>query len=268
MGEGRLAGRAALITGAADGIGFGMAARMAREGAAVLVVDYNREKGEAAAAALRDEGARAEFQACDVTERDQVKAAVARGIALFGKVDILVNNAYSGNGFGRLEVKTDDEIERDLKMSLYAAKWSMEAAFPLMRGQRWGRVINICSLNGVNAHMGSVAYNVGKEAMRAYSRSAAREWAPYGICVNVICPAAATTNFKIFSEMEPEMSARLTAANPMGRMGDPEADIGGVALFLASEDARYLTGNTLFADGGGHINGVAWAPDLGPDSEF
>lgn len=268
MGEGRLAGRVALITGAADGIGFGMASRIAGEGAAVLVVDFNSEKGEAAAEALRAGGAKADFQRCDVTERDQVKRAVARAVELFGTVDILVNNAYGGEGFGRIEMNSDDRIERDLKMSLYAAKWSMEAAFPLMRERRWGRVINICSLNGVNAHMGSTAYNVGKEAMRAYSRTAAREWAPYGICVNIICPAAATSSFKHFSQLEPEMAARLTAANPMGRMGDPEADIGGVALFLASEDARYLTGNTLFADGGGHINGVAWAPDLGPDSQF
>jgi NAD(P)-dependent dehydrogenase (short-subunit alcohol dehydrogenase family) len=135
-----------------------------------------------------------------------------------------------------------------------------------MRANHWGRIINIASLNGVNAHMGTAEYNVGKEALRAYTRSAAREWAGYGICANIICPAAASASYRRFQEMAPDVAAATAAANPMGRMGDPETDIGGVALFLASEDARYLTGNTLFVDGGGHINGVPWVPDLGPDS--
>ena len=263
---GRLAGRTALITGAGDGIGLGMAKRFAAEGAAVLVVDYDPEKGEAAASQLRATGAQAVFQPCDVTQRDQVKASVAACINKLGSVDILVNNAYRGQGFGRIETRSDADFEDGLLVCLYAAKWSMEAAFPAMRENQWGRVINICSLNGVNAHIGSSEYNVGKEALRTYTRTAAREWAPYGICANIICPAAITASFLHFQEIEPEMAAAAQSANPMGRMGDPESDIGGVAVFLASEDARYLTGNTLFVDGGAHINGVAWAPDLGPDS--
>jgi len=141
----------------------------------------------------------------------------------------------------------------------------MEAALPHMRARRWGRIVNIASLNGVNAHMGTAEYNAVKEALRAYTRTAAREWAGYGICANIICPAAASASYRRFKEMAPEVAAATAAANPMGRMGDPAADIGGVALFLASEDARYLTGNTLFVDGGAHINGVPWVPDLGPD---
>jgi NAD(P)-dependent dehydrogenase (short-subunit alcohol dehydrogenase family) len=116
----------------------------------------------------------------------------------------------------------------------------------------------------VNAHIGTAEYNTGKEALRALTRTAAREWAGHGICANVICPAAATTSYAAFAKANPENAAALAAANPMGRMGDSEADIAGVALFLASEDCRYVTGNTLFVDGGSHINGVAWAPAL-PD---
>jgi len=138
----------------------------------------------------------------------------------------------------------------------------MAAAFPHMRAKGWGRIINVCSLNGINAHVGTADYNVGKEALRTLTRSAAREWAGLGICANVICPAAASASFRQFEAQQPALAAAAAAANPMGRMGDPEADIGGVALFLASEDARYVTGNTIFADGGGHINGVAWAPEL------
>lgn len=263
---GRLAGRAALITGAGDGIGFGMAKRFADEGAAVLIVDYDAEKGRAAADQLRSGGANAAFQQCDVTRREQVTASVAACVDQFGSIDILVNNAYRGRGLGRIETRSDDDFEDGLLICLYAAKWSMEAAFPVMRARKWGRIINVCSLNGVNAHIGSAEYNVGKEALRTYTRTAAREWAGYGICANIICPAAISANFRQFQDMQPELAAAAQAANPMGRMGDPESDIGGVAVFLASEDARYLTGNTLFVDGGAHINGVAWAPDLGPDS--
>ena len=110
--------------------------------------------------------------------------------------------------------------------------------------------------------MGTAEYNIGKEALRTLTRSAAREWAQYGICANVICPGAATSSYKQFRAMQPEMADAIAAANPMRRMGDPDRDIAGVALFLASDDACYLTGNTLYVDGGGHINGVAWAPEL------
>lgn len=265
MNPGRLTGRAALITGAADGIGLGIARRFAAEGAAVLIVDYDDEKGEAAAASLRAGGAKAAFQHCDVSQRDEVKAAVATCVESFGSIDVLVNNAYRGRGPSRIEHKSDADFLDVMAICLMAAKWSMEAAFPMMRARGWGRIVNIASLNGVNAHMGTAEYNAGKEALRAYTRTAAREWAGYGICANIICPAAVSANFRRFADMQPDLAVAAASANPMGRMGDPEADIGGVALFLASDDARYVTGNTLFVDGGAHINGVLWLPDLGPE---
>jgi len=263
MSEPRLAGRAAIITGGADGIGLGMALRFTTEGAAVLIADFDEAKGPEAVEALRSRGGRAEFVHCDVMHRNNVIAAVSACADHFGSVDILVNNAYRGQGLSRIEDKSDTVFEDGLAVCLYAAKWSMEAAFAHMKARSWGRIINFCSLNGVNAHMGSADYNVGKEALRAYTRSAAREWARFGICANIICPAAASSSFKAFEKMQPEVAAASAAANPMGRMGDPERDIGGVAVFLASEDARYLTGNTLFVDGGAHMNGVVWVPDLG-----
>lgn len=261
----RLEGRAAVVTGGADGIGQGIARRFARDGASVIVADYDTERGRQVADELQELGAKAAFFRCDVSLRDDVFGAVDICVERFGSVDILVNNAYRGEGPVRIERKTDERFDDALKMCLYATKWAMERALPHMKAKRWGRVINMASLNGVNAHMGSADYNVAKEAVRAYSRTAAREWAPYGICVNVICPAAVSAAYRRFAEMAPDVATATAAANPMGRMGDPESDIGGVAAFLASEDARYLTGNTLFADGGGHINGVPWVPDLGSD---
>lgn len=262
MINGRLAGRAAVITGAGDGIGLGVARRFAAEGAAVFVADFNAESGERAAGELCARGARAAFFRCDVTDRAAVEAMVATCVEQFGAVDILVNNAYRGRGLARIEAMEDIWFEESFRTNFFAAKWSMMAALPHMRASRWGRIINFCSLNGVNAHVGTADYNVGKEALRTLTRSAAREWAGLGICANVICPAAASASYRQFSALQPELAAAAAAANPMGRMGDPEADIGGAALFLASEDARYVTGNTLFVDGGAHINGVAWVPEL------
>lgn len=262
MAEGRLAGRAAIITGAGDGVGLGMAKRFVAEGAAVLVAEFIEETGAAVAESLRAAGGTARFLKCDVTEREQVEAMVATCAEQFGSVDILVNNAYRGMGYHRVERMPDENFEHALKINFWAAKWSMTAAFPYMRKNQWGRIINVGSLNGVNAHVGTADYNISKEALRTLTRTAAREWARYGICANILCPAAVSSSFRNFSEQQPQLAAAMSAANPMGRMGDPEKDIGGVALFLASEDARYLTGNTLFVDGGGHINGVAWAPEL------
>ena len=261
----RLKDRTAIVTGGGDGIGLGIAKRFARAGGAVIIAEYNVQKGEAAAAAIRAEGGKAEFVRTDVTDRAQMEAAVDAAVSRFGSVDVLVNNAYSGGTFARAEAMADSNLHGSFAINVFGPKWAMDRALPHMKAQRWGRIINICSLNGVNAHIGTVDYNMGKEALRTLTRTVAREWASFGICANIICPAAASASFREFEALQPAAAAEASAGNPMGRMGDPEADIGGVALFLASEDARYLTGNTLFVDGGGHINGVAWAPELPDD---
>lgn len=261
-----LSGRAAIVTGAGDGIGRAIARRYAAEGASVLVAEIDERSGsEAAASIARETGAQVLFLKTDVKQKSQVLAMVDTAISAFGRLDILVNNAWGGGRTCRVELKTDEDLAHGLDMNVWAGFWAMNAAFPHMRAQQWGRIVNICSLNGVNAHMGTLEYNVGKEALRTLTRTAAREWARHQICCNVICPGAATAAYKRFRERSPQMADAIAAANPMGRMGDPDADIAGVALFLASEDCRYMTGNTLYADGGGHINGVAWAPEL-PES--
>lgn len=255
----RLAGRNAVITGAAHGIGRGLARRFAREGASVVVADFDGTLGQATANAITAEGHAARFVAVDVTDKQQVLAMIEAA----GPVDILVNNAWRGQGIARIENKTDEQFETAFRMGLFAGQWTMRAVYPQMKAQGWGRIINMASLSGVNAHMGSADYNAAKEALRALTRTAAREWARYGICCNIVCPAALSESARRIMAQQPGMIERISAANPMGRMGDPETDIGGVCVFLASDDAAYLTGNTLFVDGGAHINGVAWAPDLG-----
>lgn len=262
---GRLDGRVAIVTGGGFGIGRGIARRFAREGAAVTVAEINLPAGERTAAEVGELGGRGLFVATDVTEKAQIEAAVAATVERFGRLDVLVNNAWGGGTIKRLEHKTDEEMLHGVRIGYLAVFWGMQAAFRHLRTGGGGSIVNLCSLNGINAHMYSAEYNGAKEAMRALSRTAAREWARLEIRVNVICPAAATEAYEAFRTMAPDNAAALLRQNPMGRMGDPEEDIGGVALFLASDDSRYLTGNTLFVDGGSHINGVQWDPGLPED---
>lgn len=255
--SGALHGRVALVTGGGAGIGEGIARRFADEGARVVVAELDATSGAAVAQAVGGV-----FVQTDVSDREHVENAVATAISEFRAIDIVVNNAWGGGSVGRVENKTDSQLALGIAVGYYGPFWAMQAALPHMKAAGWGRVVNVCSLNGVNAHMGTLEYNAAKEALRALTRTAAREWAPTGFTVNAICPAAKTQAFfRAIGEYK-ELEALADAANPMGRMGDPYDDIAPVAVFLAGEGCRYLTGNTLFVDGGSHINGVAWAPAL------
>ncbi|MBT4519632.1 MAG: SDR family oxidoreductase [Halieaceae bacterium] len=260
---GMLQNRVALITGAGAGIGKGIARAFAREGATVVVAEYNEETGRETAAELAALGGRGVFIETDILKLPTVEHAIQQTIVNEGKLDILVNNAYpTMHGMPtRIEKLSGDRFEHSMTAGFHAVVRAMQVAFPAMKKNQRGRIINICSLNGVNAHKYTADYNSTKEAVRAFTRTAAVEWAAYGITANIICPGAATTPFHALAEFMPQMADEVVKNNPMGRLGDPEQDIGGVALFLASDLSAYVTGNTLFADGGGHINGVPWGMD-------
>lgn len=173
--SGALAGRVALVTGAGAGIGEGIARRFADEGARVVVAELDEDAGRTVAQKIGGI-----FVGTDVSDRVQVENAVGAAVSEYGMLDILVNNAWGGGGIGRVEKKTDEQVAAAIAVGYYGPFWAMRAAFPHMKERGWGRVVNMCSLNGVNAHMGSLEYNAAKEALRALTRTAAREWAPTG----------------------------------------------------------------------------------------
>ena len=262
---GQLDGRVAMVTGGGEGIGRGITTAYLNAGAKVVIAEFNEALGKKTAADLSAAtGGDCRFVLCDVGVKEQVEAAVQFTVDTFGTIDILVNNAWSGGEITRVENKSDELLQYGFKIGYWGPWWAMKKAFPVMKSNGYGRIVNLCSLNGVNAHMGSAEYNSAKEALRALSRTAAREWAPTGITINMICPAAKSAAYLRVIAEHPEIEASGDAANPMGRLGDPENDIAPVAVFLGSEGSRYLTGNTLFVDGGSHINGSSWAPVL-PD---
>jgi NAD(P)-dependent dehydrogenase (short-subunit alcohol dehydrogenase family) len=241
-------------------VGQGIARALAGAGAKLIIAQRSKEQGEAEATYLRDtHGVEALFVATDVTKAAEVEAMVKAGVDRFGRLDILVNNA-GGIIVKRLENYSDDEMAYAFDLNYWSAFWAMRAAFPVMRAHGYGRIINLGSLGGVNAHMFTVGYNASKEAIRALSRTAAVEWGGHGITVNVICPTAATPTSKEIYAANPDMLTNILKLVPAGRIGDTEQDIGPVALFLASEGSGYMNGNTLFVDGGAHVNGVAWRP--------
>lgn len=257
-----LEGRTALITGGGQGVGQGIARAFAQAGADIVIAQRRGEEAEREAQWLRDNyGVRAFAQSVDVTRGDAITPMVAQAVEQLGRLDILVNNAGASTPV-RLENYTDEAMAEAFELNYWAVFRAMRAAFPVMKAQGYGRIINLGSLNGVNAHMFTAAYNASKEAVRALTRTAAVEWGGHGITCNVICPSASSPQAKEYFAANPEMAQAILSQVPVGRLGEAVDDIGPMAVFLASKGGGFTTGNTLFVDGGGHINGVAWRPEV------
>lgn len=250
---GRLDGKVAVITGGGKGIGAGIARRFAAEGAAVVLAEIDVVAGKQTADDIERSGRRAIFVPTDVADKAQIESTVASSVDAFGRLDVLVNNAIALTPNVPIEEKTDAHLGSALNTGLWATWWAMRAALPHFQSQGGGRVINFYSIDAEAAAWLHVDYNVTKEAIRGLTRSAAAEWARYNVLVNAIAPAATGTVFHQLNESIPGFAEAAAAQNPLGRVGDPDEDIAPVAVFLASEDSRYVTGEVIHVDGGQHL---------------
>ncbi|NLR72774.1 SDR family oxidoreductase [Novosphingobium sp. ERN07] len=256
---GILEGRVAIVTGSGRGIGRGIAVELAREGAKVVVASRSQGSIDDTLSIVAQAGGTAVGQICDVGEHADIVATVERAVSAFGGLDILVNNAQA---FGTKDapdsspVLTGIEKFRDAEWDLTfqtgptASYLFMKAAFPHLVASGRGRIINFGSYWGQAGNEGSVAYNAAKEAIRGLSRTAAREWGKHAITCNVINPAIETDALRNHTGGDPAATAAAAAGIPLRRFGDIFADGGRIAVFLASDDAAFLTGMTFQVDGG------------------
>jgi NAD(P)-dependent dehydrogenase (short-subunit alcohol dehydrogenase family) len=257
--RGRLQGHVAVVTGGGRGIGRASAIRLAADGAKVAVISRSRPTVDTAVEQITRAGGDAIGATADVAERQQVLDALTAVVDRWGYVDILVNCAQ---GFGSREApvattplepleSTGDEVwDYTLRSGLWATLWTMRAAYPYMRDRAWGRVINFGSPAGQFGQAGNAPYNATKEAIRALTRTAAREWGKNGITANVVNPSARTDAMTaMFAQRSDEENRARLASLPIPRFGAAD-DVAELVAFLAGDGAAYITGETINVDSG------------------
>lgn len=265
-----LAGKVALVTGGSRGIGQADALALARAGADVVITDILlesdvdekviqstvvgqalRDQGvvyaEQSAAEIRQLGRRAAVFKMDVTDREQVARVVTGVVKEFGRIDILVNNAAMLDHVATIENQNEALWERDLRINLTGAYNCTKAVWPYMKEQRWGRIINMASVAGTMGGFGQASYSSTKAGVIGLTKSLALEGARYQINTNVIVPGIIGT--EAWKMGNPKMNERMIARTAFRRPGEPE-DIAHAVVFLASEEAKYITGIELYVSGG------------------
>ncbi len=242
---GRLEGKAALITGASGGQGAAEARLFATEGAKVLLCDVLDDEGEAVAHSIRDDGGSAQFRHLDVTNEADWQAAVGQVVADFGGLQVLVNNAGIGLRKPSMLNISREEWQRVLDVNLTGPFLGTQAATPALRDSGGGAIVNIGSIAGVTGHF-ATAYTATKWGIRGLTKSAAMEFAPWNIRVNAVHPGIVDTAIVAGSDDFKEAMEWMT---PLGRIAQPE-EIAAAVLFLASDEASFVTGMDMDVDGG------------------
>ena len=245
---GNLNGKVALITGAGQGIGEGIARVFAAAGAKVMIVTRTAANGQAVADSIRAGGGNAQLLQCDVGRREEVNRAVAHTVKSYGRLDIVVHNAAVYPVIP-IEKLTDEDLERTLAVNLKAGFWLIQAALPQLRKQGGGRILFTSSVTGPNVVMpGTAHYAASKSGMNGLIRTAAIEYARDNITVNGVEPGYILTPAMAALGSEEEI-AQMATCIPIGKLGEPR-DIANAMLFLASDEASYITGQTIVVDGG------------------
>jgi glucose 1-dehydrogenase len=244
----RLTDRIAVITGAARGIGRAIAERFTAEGARVILTDILDDEGKAAAAAIG-----ASFRQCDVSRSGDVNSLVAHVVAQHGAIDILVNNAAIAPGGDFLDV-TEADFDRVIGINLKGSFLMLQACARHMvkqaeAGRKPGAIINMSSVNDTLTIPGIVTYCIAKGGVSQLTRATAVALAPHGIRVNAIGPGSIATDMMRGVLSDKSALNRALSRTPLGRVGDP-SEVASIAAFLASDDASYVTGETIYVDGG------------------
>lgn len=247
----RLSGKVAIVTGAGRGLGKAISELFAAEGAQVAVLSRTPGNVDRTVADIVAKGGQAAGFVCDVSKREEIDSAVKWVVKQFGGVDILVNNAHDTTGLTNDVIDiTAEQLDRQFSSGPFAALYLMQACQPHMLARGGGRIVNIASGAGMIGANNYGAYAMSKEALRALTRSAAREWGKDGITVNNVCPLGLTDAL----ELAIERGFDAVPTTPIPRYGSPSKDIAPTVLFLSSDEGRYLTGYTLMADGGQNID--------------
>lgn len=246
----KLKGHVTIITGGGKGIGFGLAQAFASEGSDLVITGRTESRLIAAKERLEKEfGVRVLPAVADGADEQAIRNVVSKAIETFGKINTLVNNAQvSKSGLPLVEHSRED-LDLAIFSGLYAAFFYMKECFPYLKETK-GSVINFASGAGLFGKLGQSSYAAAKEGIRGMSRVAAAEWGPDGVRVNVICPLAMTESLQEWKENYPELFEKTIQGIPLGRFADPRNDIGRVCVFLASDDASYVTGETITLQGG------------------
>jgi NAD(P)-dependent dehydrogenase (short-subunit alcohol dehydrogenase family) len=247
-----LANKFALITGAGSGIGAAIARTFAQAGAHVFIADRDETGGRKVAAEILADGGSAEFAALNVTDEVQCTTLAAALLARTGRLDILVNNAGIGH-VGTMANTTGEDFDRMMAVNVRGVFNVTRAFFPSMLARQHGVIVNLASIGGIIGVRDRLAYTASKHAVVGLTRAMALDHAREGIRVNAICPGRVETPFvaqRLVESADPAATrAEMTSTQPMGRMGTPE-EIAAAALYLASDEAAFVTGATLCPDGG------------------
>jgi len=241
----RLQGKVSVVTGAGSGIGRAIATRFAKEGAKVAINDINASAGESLVAHIEAAGGTAFFLRGDAASEEDVSALMRAVSDRFEALHILVNNAVPGP-----EEVSSNRWDAMLQVGLKGYWHCMQAAIPLMQLSGSGSIVNISSVNALMGFGRDHVYSGVKAAILGLSRSMVGEFSPRGLRINCICPGTIVTeHWKPLFERDPELAGRLSTLYPIGRLGNPD-DIANAALFLASDEASFITGSVLVVDGG------------------